>query len=184
MGSVDPFRARLNQINNMTHEQLRLAAKIDWQWIDGEIAPLYRNKDRPRIASRFVGRHAETYHQALYVAMREQEGREARPTTAIISSPRPRQKLKKGGAFLAPSGGGAAKNIECRKQHILVDALRLLLNVVARPANVHDRNGAFKLLRRVKRCFRLSSAFCGRRIHRKENGARGLAQRGMENCRS
>ena len=39
--SDDLFRARLDQIINPEHELLRLAAKIDWTWIDGEIAPLY-----------------------------------------------------------------------------------------------------------------------------------------------
>ncbi|MFZ2079005.1 MAG: hypothetical protein WAV38_20610 [Xanthobacteraceae bacterium] len=34
-------RARLDQIINLKHELVQLAAKIDWQWIDREIAPLY-----------------------------------------------------------------------------------------------------------------------------------------------
>jgi len=38
----------------MTHELVRLAAKIDWAWIDGEIVPLYSDKGRPGIESRFV----------------------------------------------------------------------------------------------------------------------------------
>jgi IS5 family transposase len=53
-GSADLFRARLDQIINMKHELVQLAAKIDWQWIDGEIAPLYSDKGRPGIATRFV----------------------------------------------------------------------------------------------------------------------------------
>lgn len=43
-GSSDLFRARLDQIINLKHELVQLAAKIDWQWIDGEIAPLYSDK--------------------------------------------------------------------------------------------------------------------------------------------
>ena len=39
-GSSDLFRARLDQIINMKHELVQLADKIDWDWIDGEIAPL------------------------------------------------------------------------------------------------------------------------------------------------
>jgi hypothetical protein len=35
----DLFRARLDQIINMKHELVQLAAKIDWAWIDDEIAP-------------------------------------------------------------------------------------------------------------------------------------------------
>jgi IS5 family transposase len=33
---------------------VRLGAKIDWDWIDREIAPLYSDKGRPAIAIRFV----------------------------------------------------------------------------------------------------------------------------------
>ena len=53
-GSSDLFRARLDQIINLKHELVQLAAKIDWQWIDGEIAPLYSDKGRPGIETRFV----------------------------------------------------------------------------------------------------------------------------------
>ena len=53
-GSSDLFRARLDQIINMKHELVQLARKIDWDWIDGEIAPLYSDKDRPGIETRFV----------------------------------------------------------------------------------------------------------------------------------
>jgi hypothetical protein len=37
-GSNDLFRARLDQIINLKHERVQLAGKIDWDWIDGEIA--------------------------------------------------------------------------------------------------------------------------------------------------
>ena len=53
-GSSDLFRARLDQIINMKHELVQLAAKIDWEFIDGEIAPLYSDKGRPGIETRFV----------------------------------------------------------------------------------------------------------------------------------
>ena len=39
-GSDDLFRARLEQIINMKRELVLLAGKIEWQWIDSEIAPL------------------------------------------------------------------------------------------------------------------------------------------------
>jgi transposase, IS5 family len=54
MGSGDLFRARLDQIINMKHELVQLADKIDWDFLDSEIAPLYSDKGRPGIASRFV----------------------------------------------------------------------------------------------------------------------------------
>jgi IS5 family transposase len=53
-GEGDLFRARLEQIINRGHELVQLASKIDWDWIDGEIAPLYSNKGRPGIETRFV----------------------------------------------------------------------------------------------------------------------------------
>jgi transposase-like protein DUF772 len=38
----------------MKHELVQLAGKLDWEWLDGEIAPLYSDKGRPGIKSRFV----------------------------------------------------------------------------------------------------------------------------------
>ena len=52
--SGDLFRARLDQIINMKHELVQLAKKIDWEFLDGEIAPLYSDKGRPGIETRFV----------------------------------------------------------------------------------------------------------------------------------
>ena len=54
-GSGDLFRARLDQIINMRHELVQLAGEIDWEFIDGEIAPLYSDGGRPGIATQFVG---------------------------------------------------------------------------------------------------------------------------------
>ena len=53
-GEGDLFRARLDQIINMKHELVELAGKIDWAWIDGEIAPLYSDNGRPGIETRFA----------------------------------------------------------------------------------------------------------------------------------
>src|ERR1700739_3518376 len=53
-GSNDLFRARLDQIINMKHELVLLAGKIDWGWVDGEIAPLYSENGRPGIETRFM----------------------------------------------------------------------------------------------------------------------------------
>jgi hypothetical protein len=53
-GSGDLFRARLDQIINMRLELAQLAGKIDWDFIDGEITPLYSDSGRPGIATRFV----------------------------------------------------------------------------------------------------------------------------------
>ncbi|MET4262566.1 hypothetical protein ABIC09_007546 [Bradyrhizobium sp. S3.12.5] len=53
-GSNDLFRARLDQTINLKHELVLLAGKIDWDWIDDEVAPLYSENGRPGIESRFV----------------------------------------------------------------------------------------------------------------------------------
>jgi transposase, IS5 family len=50
----DLFRARLDQIINLKHELVQLAGKIDWDWIDREIAPLYSDQGRPGIETRFM----------------------------------------------------------------------------------------------------------------------------------
>ena len=48
-GSNNLFWARLDQIINMKHELVLLAGKIDWDWIDDGIAPLYSENSRPGI---------------------------------------------------------------------------------------------------------------------------------------
>ena len=53
-GSADLFRARLDQIINLNHELVQLAEKIDWDFLPSEIAPLYSDKGRPGIKTRFV----------------------------------------------------------------------------------------------------------------------------------
>jgi len=53
-GEGDLFRARLDQIINMEHELVELAGRLDWEHLDEQIAPLYSDKGRPGIATRFV----------------------------------------------------------------------------------------------------------------------------------
>jgi transposase, IS5 family len=53
-GEGDLFRARLDQIINMKHELVQLAGRIDWDWVDREVAPLYSDNGRPGIETRFV----------------------------------------------------------------------------------------------------------------------------------
>lgn len=54
VGSNDLFRARLDQIINLKHELVLLAGKVDWDWIDGEIAPLYSENGRPALPFRLL----------------------------------------------------------------------------------------------------------------------------------
>jgi IS5 family transposase len=44
----------LDQLIDMKHELVQLAGKVDWEWIDGQIAPLYSANGRPAIETRFM----------------------------------------------------------------------------------------------------------------------------------
>lgn len=50
----DLFRARLDQIINMRHELVRLGERIDWAWLDAEIAPCFAREGRPGVSSRYM----------------------------------------------------------------------------------------------------------------------------------
>lgn len=53
-GQLDMLRARLDQIINMDHELVQLSREVAWAWIDEEIAPLFSDKGRPGLPSRFA----------------------------------------------------------------------------------------------------------------------------------
>ena|SRR5579875_1610043 len=53
-GEHDLFRARLDQIINMKHELVRLAQRIDWPWIDAELAGCFSEEGRPGLPTRFM----------------------------------------------------------------------------------------------------------------------------------
>src|ERR1700747_1918628 len=63
----------------------------------------------------------EAIHHALYVRCREQIGREASPTAAIIDSQSAKSAEK--GACIDPHGYDACKKINGKKRHILADTL-------------------------------------------------------------
>ena len=50
----DLFKARLDQILNMKHELVLLADKIDWDWLDAELAPYFSGHGRPAESVRFM----------------------------------------------------------------------------------------------------------------------------------
>ncbi|WP_147082688.1 IS5 family transposase [Methylobacterium haplocladii] len=82
----------------------------------------------------------ERIHHTLYVACREQAGREASPTAGIIDS----QSVKgagKRGASIDPPGYDAGKKIKGRKRHVLVDTQGLLMHALVHPADIQDRDG-------------------------------------------
>ena len=50
----DLFRARLDQIINMKHELVVLADKIDWAWLDAQLAEHFSDQGRPAEPVRFM----------------------------------------------------------------------------------------------------------------------------------
>ncbi len=50
----DLFRARLDQIINMRHELVVLADKIDWTWLDEQLAESFSDQGRPAEPVRFM----------------------------------------------------------------------------------------------------------------------------------
>ena len=91
----------------------------------------------------------ERIHHDLYQQVREQDGREASPTAAVVDSQSVRA-AEKGGAA-APVGYDAGKKIKGVKYHILVDTLGLLLNVAVHRADIQDRAGTAVVLDKATR---------------------------------
>ena len=50
----DLFRARLDQIINMKHALVVLADKIDWDWLDAQLANSFSDNGRPAEPVRFM----------------------------------------------------------------------------------------------------------------------------------
>jgi putative transposase len=86
----------------------------------------------------------EAVNTALRERVRQEAGRDAQPSLAIIDS----QSVKTtevGGEH----GFDGAKRVNGRKRHILVDTMGNLLKVLAHAANVGERAGAQQLLQQV-----------------------------------
>ena len=90
----------------------------------------------------------ERLHHALLMAMREHQGREASPTLGIVDS-----QTVKAMAPAGPRGYDAAKKINGRKRHILVDSRGNLLAVRVTDAAVQDRDGGIDLIRGIRALF-------------------------------
>lgn len=94
------------------------------------------------------GRWLGRLHHALLMAVREHQGREASPTLGIVDS-----QTVKAMAPAGPRGHDAAKKINGRKRHILVDSRGNLLAVRVTGGAVQDRDGGVALIRRARALF-------------------------------
>ena len=90
----------------------------------------------------------ERLHHALLMAVREHHGRDASPTLGIVDS-----QSVKAMAPGGPRGYDAAKKINGRKRHILVDNLGNLLTVRVTDGAVQDRDGGVDLIRPARALF-------------------------------
>jgi putative transposase len=90
----------------------------------------------------------ERMNAALRTELRIADGREPEPSAAILDS----QSVK---TTETPGvrGYDAAKKVNGRKRHILVDTMGLLLIVIVHTANIQDRDGAKLVLEQVKGTF-------------------------------
>lgn len=80
-------------------------------------------------------------HDRLRAYAREQEGRQSRPTAAILDS----QTVRSAG-LAAETGYDAGKKTKGRKRFIMVDTLGHLLAILVTPADRPEREGAKQLL--------------------------------------
>lgn len=80
-------------------------------------------------------------HKELRRMVWRQADRRPQPSTAILDSQTVRSADHSG-----PRGYDAAKKINGRKRHVLVDTLGLLLAVTVTPGNITDTDGAVELL--------------------------------------
>lgn len=86
-------------------------------------------------------------HDHLYQWVRLDNERELSPSEAIVDS----QSVKTAAGVSEAVGYDAAKQIKGRKRHLTVDTLGLVLRVLVSAANVGEREGAKRVLKRVKR---------------------------------
>jgi len=92
------------------------------------------------------GGHLDRINHVLVMADREQAGREASPTLAIVDA-----QSVKCGAPAGERGYDAAKKVLGRKRHVAVDMDGRLLAVSVTRANVQDQDGGINLVCRLVR---------------------------------
>jgi putative transposase len=127
------------------HQRPSLPA-VDWLPVAGAAQGFAAEEHgAPLFQAVGLGRHAGAHPLCALCGGREQAGREASPSAAIIDS-QSAKTAQKGGASMDPQGYDAGKKVTGRKRH-LVDTLGLLLSVAVHPADIHDRDGVAFVLR-------------------------------------
>ena len=86
----------------------------------------------------------EKINRLLHRQVRQQVGREATPSAAIVDAQSVKTTLVKG-----ERGYDAGKRVNGRKRHIVVDTMGLLLSVLVTTGNVQDKPGGKQLLTRL-----------------------------------
>jgi len=86
------------------------------------------------------------------MALREQIGREAIPSAAVLDSQSVKS-AEKGGGKDDAVGYDAGKKVKGRKIHALVDTEGLPMRVVVHSAAIQDRDGAGLVLEKIRRRF-------------------------------
>ena len=115
---------------------------IHWRLLPGNFPPW---KTVYHVFRKWTLDHTwEAINAKLRSKVRQAEGKETRPTAAILDS-----QSVKSDSHGGEVGYDAAKKIKGRKRHLLVDTLGLLLGLAITPACTPEREGAQALLQRV-----------------------------------
>lgn len=105
-------------------------------------------------------------YTALHRGERERVGRDAQPSAGIMDS----QSVKTVEESACIRGYDAHKHVKGRKRHLLVDTVGLPLSIYVTPADMHDTQGARRLLAglkdfvpRLKKIW-ADAAYCGQEL--------------------
>jgi putative transposase len=127
-----------------------LATGCQWSALSKDLAPKSTAHDYFIMLDRSGA--LRRIHKALCIAAREQAGKEASSTAAIIHSQSAKAAQKRG-SKIDPQGYDSGKKVTGRKRHIFVVTLGLLLNIIVLPADIQDRHAANDLLKQIRSRF-------------------------------
>lgn len=88
----------------------------------------------------------EQIHNALVKTLRKADGRKSQPTACVIDAQSVKATLVSGES----RGYDAGKKIKGVKRHIVVDTMGLILAVAIQSASLQDRDGAKKVIGKIK----------------------------------